>query len=959
MQNPLSLHMGGLQRAIHKIRVENACGQKFVPENELYEILTPQAVSDIVFHSVPSHNPDQLVNSIIQNARKIFGILILINQVGCIHQFIERDQYQKRPMDDLLPIPKIYLRDILGDDYIADLFYEKQWEVSVPVFSDYIISRELAPQTILPYLREEYLASGAYGNVYQIDIHPAYRPSNSNVTKFVRKELDSVDVTYKNELRVLSTLQRLKHPNILQLIGCYTLNSKHNLISPFISGGTLQKYLEQQKPTAADKTRLFASLAGLASAIWALHDFLPGDTSITQKGHHQDLRPDNILVEGERFILADFGLSSIKHLEERSETAFKGRKGYCQAPECAELRRPFREFKITRASDIYALGCIATDLLTHLIYGPGGVKEFREARGFQMPPTRYYFFHKEDRKNDVVGTWLDKARDRDQSPSMTTIVELIRKMLLISPDQRPSAANTTANLYIATFTAFSEELQTLFAKFTSSPDAQIAQAMFQGWMGSQDIELYANSLGATATAKVFDDTVTILRQLVEALNRLDPDSPNLDNRSFLEARALISQLLNMLSPERRSRSRSHLNSMIYKVVQPAGSPDATNDGMRQAIGDSPVREIEETKHLVAQVNGEEDKLNPNKQTMPMFTGSIKYIRTIGKYKIARIPDEKSRNNRQRKLVIVETMHYQDPLQKRRLLSRLQALRDLLSNPNLVQQLRVPPFIGVRDNTDVSFEMLYGFPEEHVAHDLQVAPISLIDLLGDREESKFPSLERRLRLGSQLAELLAAFHDIDWFHKNLTSSNIVFFSSVESPLSARTGQPYLFGFKHSRSTYDDFTEGPLQDRRLQRYHHPDYVREVEQQFTRFCPQFEYYSLGILLLEIGFWASVDSIMSEHRSASNKDFSEVLIKKKVPMLAFKMGSQFAECVKECLEGSNILTTLSFREKIITPLQKLDRSYRFIGDDQTHKNKRKRDETEDHQPRHKSFPNHAGIMK
>jgi hypothetical protein len=95
----------------------------------------------------------------------------MINQVSCIKHFIQNDQMQSRRVDDLLPFTKTGLLAILGDNYAAELFHEKQWEFSVPAFSGHIIPRFLECETILPYLTDKYLTGGGFGSVYLVDIY--------------------------------------------------------------------------------------------------------------------------------------------------------------------------------------------------------------------------------------------------------------------------------------------------------------------------------------------------------------------------------------------------------------------------------------------------------------------------------------------------------------------------------------------------------------------------------------------------------------------------------------------------------------------------------------------------------------------------------------------------------------------------------------------------------------------
>ena len=165
-------------------------------------------------------------------------------------------------------------------------------------------------------------------------------------------------------------------------------------------------------------------IAGLASAIWALHVFVLDDTKPSRNGHHQDLRHDNVLFDGERFILADFGLSSIKSMSQSTKTPFKGRKGYCQAPECVDLGHPYQEHQITPAADIFALGCIIADLTVYLVRGQSGLKEFRDSRNFHMAPMSYFLYHKGGKPNDAVSIIMGEISDSASSKSIHTVIHL-------------------------------------------------------------------------------------------------------------------------------------------------------------------------------------------------------------------------------------------------------------------------------------------------------------------------------------------------------------------------------------------------------------------------------------------------------------------------------------------------------------------------------------------------------
>jgi hypothetical protein len=174
-----------LQRRINEIRLENADTKRFVPEKELYDVMTRDVIAKVVVDFTPFDHTEEVVDFITKDARKVFGVLVLINYVGGINLFIRKDQLQTRHIDDLLPLAKTRLQEILNDSYIAELFYEKQWEFCVPVFSGRIIPRAFERQTILPYLTDSFLSAGGYGSVYKVEIHPSHRSQSFEATTVV------------------------------------------------------------------------------------------------------------------------------------------------------------------------------------------------------------------------------------------------------------------------------------------------------------------------------------------------------------------------------------------------------------------------------------------------------------------------------------------------------------------------------------------------------------------------------------------------------------------------------------------------------------------------------------------------------------------------------------------------------------------------------------------------------
>ena len=172
----ISSDVAQFRRQILTLRVKNVEFKHFVPEERLASVVTKERVAQIVSQLVPLESKDEVISFIINGARKVFSILILIDYVSHISRFIARDQMQRRPIDNLLPLHTIALRNTLDDEIVVTQFYEKQWEFCAPVFSREIMPRALEVPTVLPYLSDSPLASGAYGIVRKIIIHHCHRP---------------------------------------------------------------------------------------------------------------------------------------------------------------------------------------------------------------------------------------------------------------------------------------------------------------------------------------------------------------------------------------------------------------------------------------------------------------------------------------------------------------------------------------------------------------------------------------------------------------------------------------------------------------------------------------------------------------------------------------------------------------------------------------------------------------
>jgi serine/threonine protein kinase len=101
--------------------------------------------------------------------------------------------------------------------------------------------------------------------------------------------------------------------------------------------------------------------------------------------YYYNLKPDNIFVASDSFVLADFSLSTFKNRSKSSTTIRKVGGTSYSAPECENITdSAFPKGRARRKSDIWAFGCILAEILTYILKGSRGVEEFRKKRTFTI-----------------------------------------------------------------------------------------------------------------------------------------------------------------------------------------------------------------------------------------------------------------------------------------------------------------------------------------------------------------------------------------------------------------------------------------------------------------------------------------------------------------------------------------------------------------------------------------------
>ena len=708
--------------------------------------------------------------------------------------------------------------------------------------------------------------------------------------------------SHELELENLSILNHLDHPNILELLASYTYDEKHNLIFPLAEGGTLHDLLKSEPESSPFKSKeaFYIALAGLSSAIQHVHNFVEKRINLSLIGCHHDLRPKNILVSKSTFILADFGLSRFKDSSESSKTSFKKGKDDYLAPECGNPLQNFERQDIRRSSDIWSFGCILSEVATYMSRGPNAIQVFREKRKFRgYNFTTAYFHSGPKQRNQSVDDWLVQL-ESTASKSFKMLLGLIRHMLHLNEAERPKADVVTARLQFIAVYEVVESVDKLFVEILSinkSFDAFLEKERFAGWKYALGLLDPDDSL---ASLKFFDKDLSpsfnsILENLSRIKNYLDSilgQNPCAQHLTLLPLCHLNDQLNNILNFERRERANSYFKTTMIE------SKNADFLDLYKESSNLPLdREIRMRATLTQMTRLVVDYSQTHGSLRLLNTAAIKMDKSFGDHYIGSFSD-----NGVVRQILVEWRYYAKKLSvetvTHELFVRVDAIVDLLSQekPDEFRGLHCRGFF--HDESRCAFGVVFDFPLSTAG----VEPITLHEFITRTQKiADQPLLEDRFMFAYTLAKSVLEFHMVGWLHKCLTASNVAFFLPKRSSLSKQNIQPYVIGFNHSRpddpSAFSSRFEAGKYQHLSCKYQHPSCAEDGR---GRYCPEFDYYSLGIILLEIGLWHALEHIIPKIDTYSNSKVQEKLIESRVSFLGKSMGVAYRDAVRTCLEGN-----------------------------------------------------------
>ena len=735
--------------------------------------------------------------------------------------------------------------------------------------------------------------------------------------KIVRKELKTVGNTraeFEKELYNLSMLKMLRHPNLIEMLTAFTFKGRHNLLFPKADGKTLSHLLESSpQPRLNSLEQMIIALSGLCSALHAVHNFHYPDLDVLAIGCHHDLKPDNILVHKESFLLADFGLSTFKDSNKASDTSFKNVRGDYVAPECENLQDLSERRVIGRSSDIWSLGCIMSEVITYSMTGPKGVTDFEKERGFKIEDHKRYRFHRGlGVESPAVTLQLDRLQRCITSRAGAKLLLLTREMLSLDPKRRPTAAEIDKKMQYLSVEVLGEDIREqclCIFQISRSMQAWLVLSKFTSWM--RVCKIHQNEVlerWHTDQYPNYQLTIKYLHNMQETLTAIRPDCERHLSHIYRPLHDLNHNLHQALPTDLQNQAEAIFRSQALDNIDNNGLDGISKD--KSILSDQAmISVLARVRLLNAFLDDESIVSYPELKIDPShLRDNLGAEITPSKHKRQNFKDERKRFKGNHKLqtlreegnepilVLTESKIYIDDISEEflaELANRVSKIAKFLQGVG--PEFRTLPCSGYyHDSGQGSCGLVYRYPPSTVPHS-ELTFTTLKKGLGQDGSNLRIALEQRFQLAHDLAMSLLKFHEAGWLQKNVSSFNLGFFHRKDCSWQDAIGKPYFVGFLYSRpSDRLAFTEYVINPSEIA-YQHPDYIEGNGKVKVRYRLQFDYYSLGLILLEIGFWESIESLSSG--IGSRKVMLEELRKDKVPRLGKRMGSIYQDVTALCL--------------------------------------------------------------
>lgn len=199
---------------------------------------------------------------------------------------------------------------------------------------------------------------------------------------------------FKSEVDMLKMLNKRKHPHIVNLLATFRWQDEYYLLFPYANSNLRQYWKHTPVPdfTLATVSWALDQWKAIASALCVVHVYQSthgSDTSDPEDegrryGRHGDIKAENVLLFAEGvtddhglLVLADFGMTAFHKETSRS----KVKPEFVTGSPSYEPPELMLHLSISRAYDIWSLGCLYLEFISWLLCGWEQLSRFPQARG--------------------------------------------------------------------------------------------------------------------------------------------------------------------------------------------------------------------------------------------------------------------------------------------------------------------------------------------------------------------------------------------------------------------------------------------------------------------------------------------------------------------------------------------------------------------------------------------------
>lgn len=196
-----------------------------------------------------------------------------------------------------------------------------------------------------------------------------------------------------------------------------------------------------------------------------------------------------------------------------------------------------------------------------------------------------------------------------------------------------------------------------------------------------------------------------------------------------------------------------------------------------------------------------------------------------------------------------------------------------------------------------------------------------------------TLEDRFRIAVEVAVAVFSIHAAGWVHKNIRSDNVLIdVGDVDksSKDTAVVGTAFLVGFQATRPRIEGSEQRPEPDPVKRLYQHPERQGGRDTRVAKFDIRHDMYSLGAVLLEIGYRKTLREILQVKSSPHEPTLDEAKTNHKslikyAHRLADKMGTKYTDATLACLTKTTDSKTSAdrlreeFYDGVLQPLKQI----------------------------------------